>query len=195
MTRISAGRPLNYPPTTFRITPSSNISRTPRIRPTRVLRFRRANTVCSMRRAHAANHHYDLNDFFDALKATIPAGGQLHQSSRPRTVMPDTPIRCWSNNGWSPINAVQQSKLWSGTAIIITWDDSDGWYDHVMAQSSIPQRGRPASGNQRRENSDQLNGPASAVMARRWTVLRAVAATARDPDAGDLAVREEELRR
>jgi phospholipase C len=30
------------------------------------------------------------------------------------------------------INAVEQSRFWKSTAIIITYDDSDGWYDQVM---------------------------------------------------------------
>ncbi len=30
------------------------------------------------------------------------------------------------------INQLQQSPEWKDMAIIITWDDSDGWYDHVM---------------------------------------------------------------
>jgi phospholipase C len=30
------------------------------------------------------------------------------------------------------INALMQSDEWKETAVIITWDDSDGWYDHVM---------------------------------------------------------------
>jgi phospholipase C len=29
------------------------------------------------------------------------------------------------------INAIQSSKSWSSTAIVVTYDDSDGWYDHV----------------------------------------------------------------
>ncbi len=29
------------------------------------------------------------------------------------------------------VNAIEHSKFWSSTAIIITYDDSDGWYDHV----------------------------------------------------------------
>jgi phospholipase C len=29
------------------------------------------------------------------------------------------------------INSIEQSKYWSSTAIVITYDDSDGWYDHV----------------------------------------------------------------
>jgi phospholipase C len=31
----------------------------------------------------------------------------------------------------SVVNAVGQSKFWSSTAIIVTWDDWGGWYDHV----------------------------------------------------------------
>src|SRR6201999_160413 len=29
------------------------------------------------------------------------------------------------------INALEASQFWSSTAIIIAYDDSDGWYDHV----------------------------------------------------------------
>ena len=28
------------------------------------------------------------------------------------------------------INAIEKSKYWHSTAIVITYDDSDGWYDH-----------------------------------------------------------------
>ena len=28
------------------------------------------------------------------------------------------------------INAIEQSKYWPSTAIVVTYDDSDGWYDH-----------------------------------------------------------------
>ena len=30
------------------------------------------------------------------------------------------------------VNAVQESKFWESTAIVILYDDSDGWYDHQM---------------------------------------------------------------
>jgi phospholipase C len=30
------------------------------------------------------------------------------------------------------LNRLQQLPEWSSTAVFITWDDSDGWYDHVM---------------------------------------------------------------
>jgi phospholipase C len=29
------------------------------------------------------------------------------------------------------VNQIEESPYWSSTAIIITYDDSDGWYDHV----------------------------------------------------------------
>jgi phospholipase C len=32
----------------------------------------------------------------------------------------------------STINPLQDSPIWDSTAVIIAYDDSDGWYDHVM---------------------------------------------------------------
>jgi phospholipase C len=34
----------------------------------------------------------------------------------------------------SIVNAIGNSPYWSNTAIIITWDDWGGWYDHVAPQ-------------------------------------------------------------
>ena len=31
------------------------------------------------------------------------------------------------------INQIEQSKYWKSTAIVITYDDSDGWYDHQVS--------------------------------------------------------------
>src|SRR5271156_2416102 len=42
-----------------------------------------------------------------------------------------------SNNGCGPswvtsiVNAIGNSEYWSNTAIVLTWDDWGGWYDHV----------------------------------------------------------------
>jgi len=30
------------------------------------------------------------------------------------------------------INAIMQARYWASTAIVIAYDDSDGWYDHQM---------------------------------------------------------------
>jgi phospholipase C len=31
------------------------------------------------------------------------------------------------------INVIMQSRFWKSTAILIMYDDSDGWYDHQMS--------------------------------------------------------------
>jgi phospholipase C len=52
------------------------------------------------------------------------------------------------------INAIMRSPFWKSTAIIVLYDDSDGWYDHQMSpivNSSAVKTGSTA-------NSDQLNG-------------------------------------
>jgi phospholipase C len=80
-----------------------------------------------------ANHQYDINDFFATLKAgNLPAVSFLKAAA-----FED------GHAGYSDpldeqhfvvrvINALQQSPEWSQTAIIIAYDDSDGWYDHQM---------------------------------------------------------------
>jgi phospholipase C len=46
-----------------------------------------------------------------------------------------------SNNGCGPswvtmlVNAIGNSAYWSNTAIILTWDDWGGWYDHVPPEA------------------------------------------------------------
>jgi len=34
----------------------------------------------------------------------------------------------------SIVNAIGNSPYWSNTAILVTWDDWGGWYDHVAPQ-------------------------------------------------------------
>ena len=47
--------------------------------------------------------------------------------------MPVTPIRSTSRPTWSTRSMLSSiRKFWKSTAIVITYDDSDGWYDHVM---------------------------------------------------------------
>jgi len=49
------------------------------------------------------------------------------------------------------INAIMQCDEWKETAVIITWDDSDGWYDHQMGPIV----------NQSTGSRDALVGPGS----------------------------------
>jgi phospholipase C len=48
------------------------------------------------------------------------------------------------------INFLQQQPAWKDTAVIIAWDDSDGWYDHAYAETTSASFDIEA---------DQLNGP------------------------------------
>jgi phospholipase C len=48
------------------------------------------------------------------------------------------------------INFLQQLRDWRSTAVIVTWDDSDGWYDHTFAKPTNPSADAEA---------DQLDGP------------------------------------
>ncbi len=98
-----------------------------------------------------ANHEYDLQDFYAAVKAgNFPPCRS--SSCRPtRTAMPATPIRWMSRTARvALINFLQQQPDWKNTAVIITWDDSDGWYDHAFA--------KPTSASFDPQ-ADQLDGP------------------------------------
>jgi phospholipase C len=49
------------------------------------------------------------------------------------------------------LNRLQQLPQWQNTVVFITWDDSDGWYDHVMPpivnQSQDPRHDALVSGD------------------------------------------------
>jgi phospholipase C len=80
-----------------------------------------------------ANHQYDLADFFAALAAgSLPAVSFLkangYQDGHASYSDPLDEQVFLVNT----INALSRSSLWRSTAVIISYDDSDGWYDHVM---------------------------------------------------------------
>ena len=81
----------------------------------------------------AAKHQYDIRDFYAAaaigalpavsfLKAPGYQDGHAGYSDPldEQTFVVDT------------INFLQSLPTWSSTAVVILYDDSDGWYDHVM---------------------------------------------------------------
>jgi phospholipase C len=81
-----------------------------------------------------ANHQYDMSYFADTLDgkggARLPAVSYLkapaYQDGHPGYSDP------LDEQTWlvSTINSIEQSKYWPSTAIVVTYDDSDGWYDH-----------------------------------------------------------------
>jgi len=81
-----------------------------------------------------ANHQYDITDFDDALKAgNMPAVSYLkasaYEDAHPGNSDPIDEQRFVVNE----INKIQQSPEWDSTAIVLAYDDSDGWYDHKNA--------------------------------------------------------------
>ena len=80
-----------------------------------------------------ANHQYDLSRFFTALA----------QHNLPAVSFLKAPAYQDGHAGYSDpldeqtflvstINTIMDSSEWKETAIVISYDDSDGWYDHVM---------------------------------------------------------------
>jgi phospholipase C len=88
------------------------------------------------------NHQYDTSDF-NQLMAAISAG-KLPASALPAVSFLKAPGYQDGHAGYSDpadeqrfivntINALEQSPDWSSTAVIVNYDDSDGWYDHVFS--------------------------------------------------------------
>jgi phospholipase C len=82
-----------------------------------------------------ANHQYDLSNFYDALaQGYLPAvtflKAKKYQDGHAGFAY-SNPIDEQSYLV-TVVNAVAASPYWGDTAIIIAYDDSDGWYDHVM---------------------------------------------------------------
>jgi phospholipase C len=84
-------------------------------------------------RTDQANHQYDLSRLFTAIS----------QNNLPAVSIVKAAAYQDGHAGYSDpldeqtflvstINTVQASPYWEDTAIIVMYDDSDGWYDHVM---------------------------------------------------------------
>jgi phospholipase C len=98
-----------------------------------------------------ANHGYDLQDFYDAVKAgnypsvsyiKMPAYQDGHAGN-------SDPLDEQAGN-IELINFLQKQPDWENTAVIITYDDSDGFYDHAYAKPTQASFDTAA---------DQVNGP------------------------------------
>jgi phospholipase C len=94
-------------------------------------------TVPGTQKVDPANHAYDLDDFFTAVgSGNYPAVSfikmQSYQDSHPGNSNPLDEQTGLVNL----INFLQQQPDWDSTAVILTYDDSDGWYDHSSAPIS-----------------------------------------------------------
>jgi phospholipase C len=82
----------------------------------------------------AANHQYDIHDFFDAVSAgNMPQVSFLkapgYQDGHAQYSDPLDEQKFVVDT----VNFLMQRPEWANTAIFIAYDDSDGWYDHQMS--------------------------------------------------------------
>jgi len=100
--------------------------------------------------ADPANHQYDSQDFVAAVKA----------GNFPSVSFIKAPAFQDAHAGYSDpldeqtfvasmVNFLEQQPDWANTAVIVAYDDSDGWYDHAYATPTNPSFNATA---------DQLNG-------------------------------------
>ncbi len=82
-----------------------------------------------------ANHQYGLRDFWQSLKYHVmpavcfikaPAVGDGHAGMGYSDPLDEQKYLV------NFLNRFQKSPEWKSTLIVLTYDDSDGWYDHVM---------------------------------------------------------------
>jgi len=79
-----------------------------------------------------ANHNYDLSYFYKALgSGNLPAVTYLKFSESDTGHPADSTPLLEQASIVNAINAIEESPFWRDTAIMIAYDDSDGWYDHV----------------------------------------------------------------
>jgi phospholipase C len=94
-----------------------------------------------------ANHQYDTSDF-DSLVGAI-AHGYLSPDHLPAVSFLKAPGYQDGHGGYSDpldeqqfvtqeINALENTPDWSSTAVVVAYDDSDGWYDHVFSGVQNP---------------------------------------------------------
>ncbi|ARF82465.1 phospholipase C [Kitasatospora aureofaciens] len=98
-----------------------------------------------------ANHQYDLTDFDAALQhGNLPAVSYLKAANYQDGHAGYSDPLDEQHFVVDTLNKLQKSKDWASTAVVIAYDDSDGWYDHKFAE--------PVNGSKDAAN-DSLSGP------------------------------------
>ncbi len=93
----------------------------------------RPASISEIGNAGPANHQYDTEDFFAAVS----------EGNFPAVNFIKAPAYQDAHAGYSDpldeqtfvvnlINFLETTSYWSSTAVVIVYDDSDGWYDHQM---------------------------------------------------------------
>src|SRR5215472_12299227 len=112
----------------------------------------RPASIAEIGNAGPANHQYDLADFFSAVSAGNFSAvsflkAQAYQDGHAGYSDPLDEQTFIVNT----VNFLEGTPYWNSTAVVILYDDSDGWYDHVM----------PPIMNTSTGSADTLTGPGS----------------------------------
>jgi phospholipase C len=106
-------------------------------------------TVPGTKKIDPANHNYDLDDFFTAVGSGIYPAVSFIKMASYQDAHPSNSNPLDEQTGLvNLLNFLQQQPDWDSTAVIIAYDDSDGWYDHGFASTTSPSF----------SSSDALNG-------------------------------------
>ena len=129
------------------------------------------SSVAMIGHTDQANHQYDLSDFWAAADhGNLPAVSFLkpakYQDGHADYSDPLDEQHFIVNT----INRLERLPTWRSTAIVIAYDDSDGWYDHVMPPI-VSQSNDPAN--------DALTGPGHCGTAAAGRLSRTAADTGR----------------
>ncbi len=85
--------------------------------------------------ATPVHHQYDYQDFVTAVSAgNFPSVSYIKAPSVSDAHPGNSDPLDEQNFIVTVLNFLQQQPDWKSTAVIITYDDSDGWYDHQFAQ-------------------------------------------------------------
>jgi phospholipase C len=91
-------------------------------------------SVAMIGKTDQANHNYDIADFWAAANAgNLPSVSYLKAPAyQDGHAGYSDPL---DEQKWlvDTINHLEGLPSWSSTAVVIAWDDSDGWYDHQLA--------------------------------------------------------------
>jgi phospholipase C len=116
-----------------------------------------ANLEADGKTPDPANHEYDTDDFFTAVEqGNFPSVAYLKapafEDAHPGNSDPIDEQAFVTK----VVNFLQQQPDWNNTAVIVTYDDSDGWYDHRFATPTSSSFDSVA---------DQLNGSGTCTAA------------------------------
>ncbi len=108
------------------------------------------STTQDGRTADPANHAYDLNDFYAAVKSgDYPSVSYIKMPAYEDAHPGNSDPLDEQQGVVTLVNFLEQQPDWKNTAVIVTYDNSDGWYDHAYAT--------PTSSSYN-ATADQLNG-------------------------------------